>query len=60
MNKTQKQVVKILTNLALSIRDGRVDAELIEVPLYTMLDELLSDDIFGTEGENDPRGDKRG
>lgn len=27
--------------------------------LEAMLDDLLSDDMFGTEGQTDPRGDRR-
>lgn len=31
----------------------------ISEALDRMLDEMLGEDIFGTEGQNDPRGDNR-
>lgn len=41
--------------------DGADDSELADIKhrLNEWLDELNSQDVFGTEGQNDPRGDQR-
>ncbi len=42
-------------------KDGKaVDKKEVAGSLNEVLDGLLGDDAFGTEGQNDPRGDHRG
>lgn len=59
MNNTQKRVVKVLERMieqtSKDVDDAQVYAEILEDQLST----LQNDDFFGTEGQNDPRGDMR-
>jgi hypothetical protein len=57
--KYNEKVATVLRNLALSVELNQVDALSIGKPLADMLDELASNDQFGTEGQLDPRGDGR-
>lgn len=57
---TRKNLRKVLEKLAGMAEDGDAqDAKIIVEKVNAMLDDLLSDDFFGTEGQLDPRGDHR-
>jgi len=59
MNRVQQRVSKVVGRLGeLAINDPD-DAEGIAEALDAMLDDLRGYDFFGTEGQNDPRGDFR-
>jgi hypothetical protein len=59
MTKVQKDVIKVLNRLAKSVENDEVDAQTLSDNLEGFLDELRGDDFFGTEAQNDPRGDGR-
>lgn len=59
MNKTQKRVVKVLERMIDLAKDSEDDAEMLSDELETMLDQIASNDGFGTERTQDPRGDFR-
>lgn len=59
MTKQDKKIVKILKQFAANIEAGYIHGEQVAEPLDAFLDELLGDDAFGTEGQSDPRGNKR-
>ncbi len=59
MNKTQERVVKVLENMKTMTEQEDHYASMFSDYLDTMLDELLGQDAFGTEGQCDPRGDFR-
>ena len=51
---------KVLANIERKFSEGDEDDKAAWVEaLNTMLDDLHADDFFGTEGQNDPRGDQR-
>lgn len=57
---TGKNYKKVLKNIETQISEGDNDERQCWFEtLNEMLDELLSNDFFGTEGQNDPRGDHR-
>jgi hypothetical protein len=57
---TQKNAPKILKEIERRIvRNEEDEAEIWCDALNEMLDDLLEDDFFGTEGQLDPRGDHR-
>lgn len=55
----QRRVVKVLERLAKIAKGSEYDAQSLCDPLNSVLEELASDDFFGTERQNDPRGDGR-
>ena len=59
MNKRQQRVTKVLGNMIKLVREEEEYAEMFSAGLEPLLDAYLSDDAFGTEGQNDPRGDMR-
>lgn len=59
---TSKNFRKVTENF-LKYLESRQDKAAINLYcgcLNDILDEFLNDDFFGTEGQNDPRGDYRG
>lgn len=50
---------KILINIREMMLKDKNDAKIIVDAMNKMLDDLLSEDFFGTEGQLDPRGDWR-
>lgn len=57
--RNQKRVCRVLTRLAdLASEDEEIADALME-PLEAMCEDLSSSDLFGTEGQHDPRGDQR-
>ena len=59
MNNTQKRVGAVLIRLIEIANTSPDDAEILSEELEDMLNDLLHDDFFGTDGQNDPRGDFR-
>lgn len=53
---TPRNLKKVLDSIAAMETFEKAD---FCVKFNEFLDELLSDDFFGTEGQNDPRGDRR-
>ena len=59
MNKTQQRTVKVLSRLIKICKEDTDSAGYLSDELEIMLNGLRYDDFFGTEGQNDPRGDFR-
>lgn len=59
MRMTRKNARTVLTAIADQIEESKEDAEVYCRVLNELLDELLGEDFFGTEGQCDPRGDRR-
>ncbi len=59
MSKVQDRVIEVLHRLADMANADEDDALCLAETLEGMLGELHSNDFFGTEGQNDPRGDFR-
>jgi hypothetical protein len=59
VSKAQVRIYKVLDNLKSYVSDSESAAEIIAEWLEESLNELLHEDFFGTEGQNDPRGDFR-
>jgi len=57
--KTVEELNKVWSNLMEMAKNDEGDCEVIADCFNEMLDELLGDDFFGTEGQMDPRGDHR-
>lgn len=57
--KVQHNLLTVLDRIKDRVTDDEDDAELWADALDQMLDDLLSEDFFGTEGQLDPRGDGR-
>jgi hypothetical protein len=55
----QQRVARVLERMLAMVQADEDDAEMFADFLDEMLDELQQDDGFGSEGENDPRGDFR-
>lgn len=58
VTKQQKRLAEIFKNLV-AWCDNDENANLVADGLDSWLDDLGSDDCFGTERQNDPRGDGR-
>lgn len=59
MTKTQERVLKVLERIRAQVeQDEDATCEYFSA-LSVVLDDLHSADVFGTEGQNDPRGDFR-
>lgn len=59
MNEQQERVLSILEKMKIMVETNEDYAEMFDTELEYMLDDMLDDDAFGTEGQNDPRGDRR-
>lgn len=59
MNITQQRVIKVLDRIKQQVLDDEQEAEMWSESLNDMLENMLSYDYFGTEGQSDPRGDFR-
>jgi hypothetical protein len=57
--KVQLRVAKVLERMAAMAAENNSDAKMFADALDDMLDEIASDDGFGTEQQMDPRGDGR-
>lgn len=57
--KTAIQMDQAWQKLMEQARADKGDEKIIAEAFNDMLDDLLSDDFFGTEGQSDPRGDRR-
>ena len=55
----QKRVSTVLERMLKMVNDDADNAEMFVDYLDGMLDDLQSQDAFGTEGQCDPRGDQR-
>lgn len=59
MNRTQERVEKVLTRM-IKMSNGDEDyAQWFSEDLEKILENMLNEDAFGTEGQADPRGDGR-
>lgn len=59
MESDNMWVQNILQNLLLLVEKEKIVAWQLRENLELMLDNMLEDDGFGTEGQLDPRGDRR-
>lgn len=59
MNRLQENALIVLDNIKKLIIDNPDDVEEWSSVLEEMLDDLHGTDFFGTEGQDDPRGDFR-
>lgn len=57
--QTQQRVARVLENMMALNRSSKEDAAHFVNGLDDMLDEIRSNDGFGTEAQRDPRGDGR-
>lgn len=57
--ETQNRVATVLDRIRDQVLADPDDAVVYSEKLELMLEELRGDDFFGTEGQNDPRGDGR-
>ena len=56
---TPKNLQKVLEEIPKLIAAGYLDAVMFCPAFNNWLDDMLGEDMFGTEGQNDPRGDHR-
>lgn len=56
---SKEQLIKILDTLTDRLDQNVLDWEICLGYIDVMLEEMLCDDVFGTEGQLDPRGDNR-
>ncbi len=59
MNDTQKRVIKVLDRIMWATGKDEDIAETYSDLLEEILARFVCEDTFGSEGENDPRGDQR-
>lgn len=59
MSGVQENVINILPKLLEECKEDEFFAEVLAETLEVFLDNLASDDFFGTERQCDPRGDFR-
>lgn len=59
MTKVQQRVLKVLGRIADQVQADIDVASVFADELEVMLADLHQQDFFGTEGQNDPRGDFR-
>ena len=57
--KVQQRVSAVLARITKTCVDDADEAICYASALDQMLEDLLSEDFFGTEGTTDPRGDQR-
>ena len=58
-NQDQYLVLKVLSRIKERVEDDPEQAEEFAIALDHMLDWMLGNDSFGSEGSDDPRGDFR-
>lgn len=56
---TERNADAVLAKISQSIKTDKNDGPVYLEALNRMLDDLRSEDFFGTEGQLDPRGDQR-
>lgn len=56
---TKRNADSVLAKIGQSIKTDKNDGPVYLERLNRMLDDLRSEDFFGTEGQLDPRGDQR-
>lgn len=59
MSKVQWKVATVLSRMLTQTLTNEDYAETYRDTLETMLNDLSNEDVFGTEGQDDPRGDQR-
>lgn len=59
MTKQQKRITKVLEKMIILCEEDEFNADVFSNNLDIVLEDLLGDDFFGTEGQCDPRGDGR-
>ena len=59
MSKVQQNVVTVLTRMLARASADKYEAECFSDGLEDMLNDMAQEDCFGSEGQNDPRGDAR-
>jgi len=59
MNYTQRCVIKVLERMIEMAKANEDDADMFAEVLDDALDDIHGSDGFGTEGQDDPRGDFR-
>jgi hypothetical protein len=59
VNAQQKRVLKVLDRMKQLVKEDANNADAFSEMLEEGLENLNSQDFFGTEGQNDPRGDFR-
>jgi hypothetical protein len=57
--KTALAMDQVWQRLMAYAREDKANEKSIAAAFNTMLDDLLDEDFFGTEGQCDPRGDHR-
>lgn len=57
--KRKLTTADVLRTLAAMCEEDSVLSVEVGMRLDEVLDDMLDDDVFGTEGQNDPRGDRR-
>lgn len=57
--KRVRSAAEVLRALATLCDDDVILGKEVLERLQEPLDDMLEDDLFGTEGQNDPRGDRR-
>lgn len=57
--KRKLTTADVLRKLAAMCEEDSVLSVEVGMRLDEVLDDMLDDDVFGTEGQNDPRGDRR-
>lgn len=57
--KTQDRVIKVLERMQAQVVEDEIAADMYSEMLEDGLTTLNNSDAFGTEGQNDPRGDFR-
>ena len=59
MNIGQQRVLKVLSRMDELVRRDEDYAHMFSESLEGMLEDMVGDDAFGSEGTTDPRGDGR-
>lgn len=59
MSMQQSRTLTVLNNIRQLINEDESFATVFSEYLDAMLDDMNGQDIFGTEGQSDPRGDMR-
>jgi len=59
MNNEQQRVLKVLSRMDELVRRDEDYAYMFSESLEGMLEDMVGDDAFGSEGTTDPRGDGR-
>lgn len=59
MNQIQHNLIRVLETIISDIKQDPVAAEVYAEQVSMVLNDLQDQDFFGTESQNDPRGDFR-